>query len=376
MARRVGRRRTAQADLHRKAAYSGSPARGPARTGIARLQRSAGNTTILRLLRSPAIERPIQRLCPECEEEETHTSGGVQAKRASDAPPEVSPELESYLASSRNGGQPLPDATRAYFEPRFDRDFSQVRLHADSPAANAAADIDAQAFTSGSDVYFGMRRLQLGTSQGHRLLAHELTHVMQQTSPPAPTATGPSSSGRPVQRAPRDPGRGEPSGMVDTSQRVKPEAERSQGGESWLIRGPRDSAPRPVTPTSNELQGIWDEVKKWLRRKCKFWLCETYTVCKPPEKDEDWWKPWKWKCIDVEVCWCYLHEPDEEAEGVRTALAMQPADVKAAIRASGPARFVLRFVIGDAKWPEAERILADAQTKTVAQDKGNSGSAG
>ena len=80
----------------------------------------------------------------------------------------------------RSTGQPLDAATRAFMEPRFGHDFSKVRVHADARAAEAASSIDARAFTSNRSVVFGGGAYAPQTESGRRLLAHELTHVVQQ----------------------------------------------------------------------------------------------------------------------------------------------------------------------------------------------------
>ncbi len=78
-------------------------------------------------------------------------------------------------------GQPLDAATRAYFEPRFGRDFSRVRVHTDEPAAASARAIRALAYTAGNDVVFAGGRYSPATGDGRQLLAHELAHVVQQS---------------------------------------------------------------------------------------------------------------------------------------------------------------------------------------------------
>jgi hypothetical protein len=94
-------------------------------------------------------------------------------------------------------GQPLDAATRRNFEPRFGRDFSKVRIHADSAAATSASRIGARAYTTGSHIAFGAGEYRPGTQAGKRLLAHELTHVVQQGQ------SGPGSRAPDlVQRAP------------------------------------------------------------------------------------------------------------------------------------------------------------------------------
>jgi hypothetical protein len=69
---------------------------------------------------------------------------------------------------------------RDFFEPRFRQDFSQVRVHADSQAEDAARAVQARAYTLGSHIVFGSGQYAPFTAAGKRLLAHELTHVLQQ----------------------------------------------------------------------------------------------------------------------------------------------------------------------------------------------------
>ncbi len=89
--------------------------------------------------------------------------------------------VESRLAARQGAGSPLPTAVRAYMEPRFGADLSGVRLHADGEAAQLSQALGARAFTHGQDIYVGAEGLQPGTVAGRRLLAHELTHVVQQS---------------------------------------------------------------------------------------------------------------------------------------------------------------------------------------------------
>lgn len=77
-------------------------------------------------------------------------------------------------------GRPMTSDERVAFEPRFGFDFSQVRLHDNATAARLADRIHARAFTVGRDIAFASGELAPGTDKGRRLLAHELTHVVQQ----------------------------------------------------------------------------------------------------------------------------------------------------------------------------------------------------
>ena len=120
-------------------------------------------------------EDELRRQPIEEEEEE------LQAKATSDGISEVNPDIESHIQNMRGGGQPLPESARAYFEPRFGQDFSQVRVHSDAEAAESAREVNARAFTVGQDVVFGGGQYAPEIMEGQRLLAHELTHVVQQS---------------------------------------------------------------------------------------------------------------------------------------------------------------------------------------------------
>ena len=91
---------------------------------------------------------------------------------------EAPPSVHEALAAP---GQPLDWATRSYMEPRFGHDFSRVRVHSGPVAQQSARDVSAHAYTVGNDIVFGSGRFVTGTSDGRRLLAHELTHVVQQS---------------------------------------------------------------------------------------------------------------------------------------------------------------------------------------------------
>ena len=81
----------------------------------------------------------------------------------------------------RSAGQPLDSATRAFMEPRFGQDFSQVRVHTDGQAAQSAREVNALAYTLGQDVVFGTGQHAPRSAAGQELIAHELTHVIQQS---------------------------------------------------------------------------------------------------------------------------------------------------------------------------------------------------
>ncbi len=88
--------------------------------------------------------------------------------------------VESRINSLRDGGQPLPESVRAFFEPRFGHDFSEVRVHLGGAAEQSTRDVNANAYTMGHNIVFGTSQYAPGTIDGRRLIAHELTHVVQQ----------------------------------------------------------------------------------------------------------------------------------------------------------------------------------------------------
>jgi hypothetical protein len=93
---------------------------------------------------------------------------------------EVGADVQSEISSRSGRGVPLADDQRSKFEQFFGKDLSAVRVHADSDASQLSGSLGAEAFTVGNDVYFGSGRYQSGASD--KLLAHELTHVVQQNS--------------------------------------------------------------------------------------------------------------------------------------------------------------------------------------------------
>jgi hypothetical protein len=119
---------------------------------------------------TPVIQRPIEE-----EKEET-----AYAKGDGGNSPIVSPSVESGINTIRGGGSPLLESSRVFFEPRFSEDFSGVKVHTDSNAAHLARSVNAKAFTVGRDVIFGSGQFSPETTGGKKLLAHELTHVVQQ----------------------------------------------------------------------------------------------------------------------------------------------------------------------------------------------------
>lgn len=100
------------------------------------------------------------------------TSAGPSAQESSAAPPDVHQVL-------RSPGQPLDEGVRTFMEPRFGHDFGRVRIHTDGGAARSAGQLRASAYTVGAHIVFAQRQFAPSTTDGSRVLAHELAHVVQ-----------------------------------------------------------------------------------------------------------------------------------------------------------------------------------------------------
>lgn len=131
-----------------------------------------------------------------------HHSDVVQ--RSGRGPPTGSIPFDHSLSSSKGGGSALPGDTRQFMESRFNADFSGVRIHTGNYAESMSNQIHAQAFTHGNDIYFNSGKYSPSSGQGSTLLAHELTHTIQQgssqhnTSSAANSTTGTSVSAKPI----------------------------------------------------------------------------------------------------------------------------------------------------------------------------------
>jgi len=118
--------------------------------------------------------RPVSGLPPLSEQR------GIsrQARAGAAAPASVAPAVRRVLSSD---ARPLDASARSFMESRFGRDFGDVRIHTGERAAASAEALNAEAYTAGSHVVFGAGAYRPETSAGRRLLAHELTHTIQQS---------------------------------------------------------------------------------------------------------------------------------------------------------------------------------------------------
>ena len=156
---------------------------------LQRAQRLYGNRASQRLvMRSRALQRQCScgGTCPKCQEEEEQRA--LQRSSAAAAPA----EFDGIPATQ---GQPLDAATRRPLEAHFGADLSEVRVHTSSDAADSATRLDSLAYTSGRNIYFAPGMYAPSSSSGQRLLAHEVAHVVQQTSGKEPAIAAKSARG-------------------------------------------------------------------------------------------------------------------------------------------------------------------------------------
>lgn len=132
---------------------------------------------------------------------QSQDQGTVQTQEQPGQTPQLTREFENQIGALQGRGQPLAGPVRASMESRFGHDFSRVHIHTDRTAAGLAASINARAFTLGRDVVFGAGQYAPQSEAGRRLIAHELTHSIQQGQAPRlgdskPEALGPDSENK------------------------------------------------------------------------------------------------------------------------------------------------------------------------------------
>jgi hypothetical protein len=137
-----------------------------------------------KIMRTPE-QNFIQRKCAECEKEEKvqrkPLTSFIQMKQSSFNNNVVASDSVSHqIQSTKGGGNAMPETTKSFMESRFGADFSNVNIHTGSYASQLSHQLNAQAFTIGNNIYFNEGKYSPESSDGKHLLAHELTHTVQQ----------------------------------------------------------------------------------------------------------------------------------------------------------------------------------------------------
>jgi hypothetical protein len=156
-----------------------------------RVQQSAGNyktqQLVAQLRRSSIVQRACAcgGTCESCQEKGAQEKGveeeeSTVLQRSESAASSTGDSADAGIVPSDSASEPLPLETRRFMEPRFASDFSDVRVHTDSRAAQSAGALAADAYTTGRDIYFAAGKYAPSSREGQHLLAHELTHTVQQ----------------------------------------------------------------------------------------------------------------------------------------------------------------------------------------------------
>ena len=178
--------------------------------------------------------------CEECDKKK------LQRKLAhSEAQTSTAPAIVNSVLSSP--GQPLGAETRAFMESSLGHDFSQVRIHVDQKAAESARAVNALAYTVGSDVVFRESQYSPHTAEGRRLLAHELTHVVQQRGHNATSARGVTLDDSPELEQEAD--------RVAAAINGRPENAISSRGPQGVQRQPASKPEAPATESAKAKPG-------------------------------------------------------------------------------------------------------------------------
>jgi hypothetical protein len=189
----------------------------------------------------------ISRKCADCEDEEKKP---IQSKPAPSAHTGAALNADAAMRAAERGGAPLSREAQSYFEPRYRYDFSRVRVHADAEAGDAARVVRARAYTIGRDIVFGTGEYAPATVKGKRLLAHELVHVVQQTSG-AWTQSAPAAHSAPNRRTHERKMRSEPE--VQRKEDYKPDAgEVESPREETLEEGKTEELKEKMTNCASD----------------------------------------------------------------------------------------------------------------------------
>ena len=224
--------------------------------------------------------KPLQR---QAEEEEW-----TQRKPATDNSI-VTNNVNKRLNKAGGTGSALPDNIREYMGSQFGYDFNEVKVHADGEATNLARSLSANAFTSGKDIYFGSGKYNPNSTQGKRLVAHELTHVVQQDGGLHRKMTF-IPFGQVTQReVGQEEAQSEQKLKVppEDFERIKETAKKRYGWENW-----EDISAKPYLPTESEYSERYHKLSPKDRAKVNEVIDYIYLQqlsCPIPKLD--WFKP-------------------------------------------------------------------------------------
>ncbi len=216
----------------------------------------------------------------------------------------------------RSPGQALDAATRTFMESRFGYDFSRVRVHTDVAAASSASDLHARAYTAGRDIAFAKGEYAPGTTEGGRLLAHELAHVVQQSSAGAVVQRAPAKRTEPAKTASAKGGG--LSTLRAKSAEVQGKLERLSGLKGW--RGEFQASSQQKLEEISKLSHEWDQLEQeWQKSQEGWYIFEresTYWIGKRLDRIFDKLSDAYWKTRNATDAEKKYEEESQKAEAV------------------------------------------------------------
>lgn len=336
---------------------------------IAGLQATHGNQAVLRMMhRSPPMAgksalRPsqgvmLQRKCAcggsseskgECAECKEKREGALQRRVANQGAPAAANSIPPIVHNVLNSpGQSLDAGTRAFMEPRFGQDFSHVRVHTDTQASESARAVNALAYTVGPNIVFQSDQYAPETAAGKLLLAHELTHVVQQSTGNSSIITG-------MDRGPTDP-----------LERLTVQQAAAVVSMNTILRPKGVFA--PISPTSSMPLSIPQIQRQQAAQE----------EGSQPPPDRTFWERWGSQIKMYERmfkekrygCWCGpLNVCEEERDGIDSCCKKHDKEYEAR-RVSGgskpaPGQVDMWSIEGFRRTVEADLTLVKCLTKTI-----------
>ncbi len=209
-------------------------------------------------------ETLLRKTGPQEEEDLLQRAGGTAGFAAGS-------DVEEDIRASRGRGSALPAATQTFMEPRFGADFSQVRVHTDAQANQLNRQLSARAFTTGHDIYFRQGAYAPGSASGQELLAHELTHVVQQggAGQRIQREDGDDDDTSATTKKPADPVAGlktqiaEQRSEIYAIQRENPQMLRSEGDDLDIVLRKLNTLSAQLTAEPDQAKELMKAFKAW-----------------------------------------------------------------------------------------------------------------
>jgi hypothetical protein len=216
-----------------------------------RIQRQANNSAVLS--QPPAgVDDDGRRWLTLQRSAGNHALSRLMQRQSAGAIPQPGPATQAALSSRGNGGS-LPAGTRASLETSLGHDLGDVRIHTDREAAQAAEELQAAAFTSGQDIFFGAGTYAAGATSGRELLAHEVVHTIQQSGAPerpAPSSTTVSQPGDPLEQQAAAVAHQVATGQPVDAALLTQAGRQAQSHTTWRADGETPATAPPPTPAT------------------------------------------------------------------------------------------------------------------------------